>query len=91
MMLPKSSDVTVGLPVLALTWKPLPGVEKMAPRGEFTLKKFAGRLLGAENESGTPSQLISRRPDGNAPPTPLFVPPTSPRNWSTVDAMDAGD
>ena len=33
---------------LALTWKPVPGVEKTTPRGLLTLKKLAGRLLGAE-------------------------------------------
>src|SRR6266481_1813634 len=52
-------------PALALTWKPVPGVPKTTPRGELTLKKFAGRLFGAERASGTPSQLISRRPEPN--------------------------
>src|SRR5436305_111837 len=45
-----------------LTWKPVPRLENTAPRGEFELKKFAGRLFGALNVAGTPSQLISRRP-----------------------------
>lgn len=39
-------------PALALTWKPDPFVAKTAPRGEFTLKKSAGRTFGAANASG---------------------------------------
>src|SRR5438552_19190405 len=46
-------------PAFALTSKPLPGVENTTPRGLFTLKKLAGNKLGADNASGTPSQLIS--------------------------------
>src|SRR5437879_4024907 len=53
------------IPALPLTWKPVPGVEKTTPRGELTLKKLAGRRLGAADVSGTPSQLISRRPEVN--------------------------
>ena len=34
---------------------------------------------------------VSRRPVEKVPPMPLFDPPRSARNWSTVDAMDAGD
>ncbi|MEJ7669268.1 MAG: hypothetical protein WKH97_11140 [Casimicrobiaceae bacterium] len=56
-MLANSTGAT---PALALTWNPVPGVPKTTPRGELTLKKLAGRLLGAESASGTPSQLISR-------------------------------
>jgi hypothetical protein len=59
LMLPNSTAL---IPALALTWKPVPGVEKTTPRGELTLKKVAGRAFGAEKASGTPSQLISRRP-----------------------------
>ncbi len=44
------------------------------PPGELLLKKFAGNRFGAEKASGTPSQLISRRPVGNVPPTPLLGP-----------------
>src|SRR4029077_13824929 len=33
-----------------------------------------GSRFGAENRSGTASQLISRRPLPNVPPIPLFVP-----------------
>src|SRR5207237_542038 len=43
-MLPNSIGVEVGFAALALTWNPVPGVEKTTPRGEFALKKFAGRL-----------------------------------------------
>src|SRR5580765_2869636 len=89
-MFPNRTGVRVALPVLALTWKPLPGVAKTAPRGEFELKKFAGRLLGEETASPTPSQLISRRPPANVPPIPLLPPPRSARNWSTEAWMDAG-
>src|SRR6266542_4336777 len=84
LMFPNRTGVRVGLPVLALAWKPLPGVEKTTPRGEFELKKLAGRLLGEEKESGTPSQLISRRPEAKVPPTPLLAPPRSARNRSTA-------
>src|SRR6266545_2424919 len=90
-MFPNRTGVRVGLPVLALAWKPLPGVEKTTPRGEFELKKLAGKLLGEEKESGTPSQLISRRPEAKVPPTPLLAPPRSARNWSTAAWIDAGD
>ncbi len=64
----------VGLTLLALTWNPVPGVKNRAPRGELLLKKFAGIRFGAEKASGTPSQLISRRPVGNVPPIPLLSP-----------------
>jgi len=66
--------VFVGLTLLALTWNPVPRVKNRAPRGELLLKKFAGNRFGAEKASGTPSQLISRRPVGNVPPTPLLSP-----------------
>ncbi len=64
----------VGLTLLALTWNPVPRVKNRAPRGELLLKKFAGNRFGAEKASGTPSQLISRRPVGNVPPIPLLSP-----------------
>ena len=64
----------VGLTLLALTWNPVPRVKNRAPRGELLLKKFAGIRFGAEKASGTPSQLISRRPVGNVPPIPLLSP-----------------
>ncbi len=89
-MLPNSIGVFVGLTELALTWNPEPGVEKTAPRGELTLKKSGGRLLGAENWSGTPSQLISRRPSSKVPPTPLLAPPRLARNASTAPWMSPG-
>src|SRR5512143_3008892 len=76
-------------PALALTWKPVPGVEKTAPRGEFTLKKFAGRMFGAEKASGTPSQLISRRPVANDPAVLGLRGPRAVRYASTADWIDA--
>ena len=59
-MFPKRTGTPLAL--FALTWKPAPGVEKTTPRGVFTLKKSGGSRFGAENWSGVPSQLISRRP-----------------------------
>src|SRR4029434_3834539 len=88
-MLPNRTGVFVGFASSALTWNPVPGVKKTTPRGELLLKKFAGRLLGAEKASGTPSQLISRRPSGNVPPTPLLGPKKS-LNASTAVWMSAG-
>src|SRR5690349_1486600 len=77
-------------PGLALTWKPVPGVEKTAPRGEVVLKKSAGRLLGADLASGTPSQLISRRNPPNEPLAPAVVPPPrSVRNASRAGVTAA--
>src|SRR5947207_3194073 len=86
-MLPNSTAVP--LAAVALTWKPVPGVEKTTPRGEFTLKKFAGRLFGADRASGTPSQLISRRPLGKEPATFAFNAPRAVRYASTVAWMPA--
>src|SRR5437762_2683872 len=80
-MLPNSTGPT---PEFALTWNPVPAVEKTTPRGELTLKKFAGRLFGAARESGTPSQLISRRPLGKEPATLAFNVPRAVRYASTV-------
>ena len=85
--LPNLTGVLVELTALALTSNPLPGVLKTTPRGEFTLKKVAGKLLGAENASGTPSQLISRRPLPNEPATFGLSVPRVVRNASTVDWM----
>ena len=86
-MLPNS----IGVPeaAAALTWNPLPGVENTTPRGELTLKKFAGRLLGADNESGTPSQLISRLPELKVPATFAFSVPRLVRNASTEVWIEA--
>ena len=69
----------VGFESSALTRTEVPGVLKTAPRGEFTLKKLPGRSLGAAKLSGTPSQLISRRPFGNEPTTLGFRTPRSVR------------
>ena len=78
-------------PALALTRKPVPGVLKTAPRGEFTLKKLAGSAFGSEKHSGTPSQLISRRKPPNEPFAPATVPPpTDARNASRVAVIAAG-
>src|SRR5437867_9390495 len=82
--LPKRTGVFVGLTLLALTWKPDPGVKNTAPRGELALKKFAGRLFGAEKASGTPSQVISRRPLGNDPATFGLRGPRKARKASTA-------
>src|SRR3954462_13601207 len=71
-MLPK---LTGAPPAFALTSKPVPGVMKTTPRGELALKKLSGSELGAEKESGTPSQLISRRTPPNEPFAPATVPP----------------
>src|SRR3954464_10422588 len=81
LILPKLMGVP--LAALALVWKPTPGVLKTTPRGDVVLKKFAGRLLGAEDASGTPSQLISRRSPPKEPLAPAVVPPPkSPRKAS---------
>ena len=46
-MFPKSIGVPVGLDPFALTCKLVPGVEKITPRGESTLKKSVASILGA--------------------------------------------
>src|SRR5213593_4890973 len=89
-MLPNRTGVFVGLESSALTWNPVPGVKKTAPRGELALKKLAGRLLGAAKASGTPSQLISRRPSGNDPATLALRVPRSARQASTAAVIEAG-
>src|SRR5206468_5127555 len=88
--LPKRTGVFVGLSLSALTWKPDPGVKNTAPRGELALKKFGGRLFGAEKASGTPSQLISRRPLGNEPATLGLRAPRKARKASTEAWISAG-
>src|SRR5512132_1360149 len=90
-MFPNSTGATVA--ALALTCTPVPGVFMTTPRGELTLKKFSGRLLGAANASGTPSQLISRRAPPNEPFAPATVPPPrADRKLSTVGVIaDAFD
>src|SRR2546426_446625 len=88
--LPKRTGVFVGLSLSALTWKPDPEVKNTAPRGELALKKFGGRLFGAEKASGTPSQLISRRPLGNEPATLGLRAPRKARKASTEAWISAG-
>jgi hypothetical protein len=83
------SNRTGATPELALTWNEVPGVAKTAPRGELTLKKFAGRAFGAANASGTPSQLISLRPDPKLPATFGLSVPKLTRKVSTVVWMAA--
>jgi hypothetical protein len=73
----------------ALTWNPVPGVLSTTPLGEFTLKKFAGRGLGDDSASGTPSQLISRRPLSNDPTALGLSGPRPLRNASTVGLISA--
>src|SRR5262245_43343773 len=89
-MLPKRTRVPEA--AVALTWKPVPAPteENTAPRGELTLKKFAGRLFGAESASGTPSQLISRRPEPKEPATLGFRFPRLARKASTTAWIPAG-
>src|SRR5262249_51855303 len=66
------------------------GVLNTTPRGEFTLKKLAGRGLGSERVSGTPSQLISRRMPPKEPFAPATVPPpTAARKASRVGVIEA--
>src|ERR1043165_10037829 len=60
--------------VALLTWVPLKP-PTTTPRGEFTLKKSPGKLLGAAKFAGTASQLISRRTPPNEPLGPGVVPP----------------
>src|SRR5262249_25390578 len=88
-MLPNLTGVFVGFRLLALTRKAAPEVKKTAPRGELALKKLGGRSFGSAKASGTPSQLISRRPSGNEPPTPLLG-PRKARKASTVPWIPAG-
>src|SRR5687768_10290750 len=94
---PKRTAVVVGLLESALTLKRFNAlfvssstVLKTMPRGLFELKKFGGRKFGAAAVSGTPSQLISRRPEVKLPPTPLLTPPRSARNVSTMACSSAG-
>src|SRR5215207_9762019 len=54
------------------------------PRGLFTLKKSPAIGFGEARLSGTPSQLISLRPDLKDCPLFGFNGPRSPRNWSTA-------
>src|SRR5437762_3937877 len=68
-----------------------PARPRTTPRGLVVLKKFTGRLLGAEEAAGTPSQLISRRAPPNEPLAPATVPPPiSERNWSRAGVIAAG-
>lgn len=76
---------------VALTRKPVPGVEKVVPRIRpagwtpvVPLKKLPGNAFGELAAIGTASQLISRRPvvhdAGKHAPTPFDPPPRSARN-----------
>ena len=93
---PNSTGELVGLAALALTANPVPADPganpNTTPRGEFVLKKSGGKAFGSAKLSGTPSQLISRRP---APPfwTPArlgFRGPSAARKASTADWIAAG-
>jgi hypothetical protein len=55
----------------------------------LTLKKLGGRLFGAAEPFGTPSQLISRRPEPNEPGTLGLRVPKAVRNASTVGLIAA--
>src|SRR4030095_5416031 len=89
-MLPNLTGVFVGLTLLALTRKAVPGVKKTAPRGELRLKKLAGNSFGSAKAAGPPSQLISRRPSGNEPATLGFRAPRKARKSSTASWISAG-
>src|SRR5205814_4187133 len=87
---PNSVGELVGLAAWALTTNPFPSDPganpNTTPRGEFLLKKSEGKAFGSAELSGTPSQLISRRP---APPfwTPAwfgFKDPRAARKASTA-------
>ena len=72
------------------TRTPVPGVENTTPRGEVTLKKSAGSGFGDEKASGTPSQLISRRPVPFEPAVFGLSVPRALRNASTVGWIATG-
>src|ERR1700730_9317075 len=90
-MLPNRTGVSVGFLLFALTCRPVPGVASSAPRERgsvVALKKSPGRKLGAANWSGTPSQLISRRPVSCATGAPpLLGSPSSARYAATIKVM----
>src|SRR6266436_918141 len=89
-MFPNSGRVLVLFLLAALTCKPVPGVLKTMPRARgavVALKKSGAYRFGADCSSGTPSQLISRRPDGLAPGSPPLLAPSRPRYWSTAAAI----
>ena len=50
--------------LLSLTRRPVPPDVITSPRVEFELKKFEGTVLLFVTPAGTPSQLMSRRPEG---------------------------
>jgi hypothetical protein len=62
----------------------VPGVDSSTPRGLLALKKLPGKLFGAEEMLGTPSQLISRRPLPKDPTTFGFSAPSEARKAVTV-------
>src|SRR6266568_2880278 len=69
------------------TRRPVPGVENTAPRFEFTLKKVAGKVSMLVRATGTPSQLISRRPlSAGGEFGALRLPPSAARNLFRVSA-----
>ena len=71
------------------TRKPVPRVVNTAPRFEFTLKKFAGKVSTSVNAAGTPSQLISRRPlSAGGALGALRLPPNAARNSINLAATD---
>src|SRR4051794_8887571 len=91
-MLPNSTGVWVGLSASALTRNDLLGVANTAPRARperLALKKSGGNGFGSENSSGTPSQLISRRPLPREPGSLALRVPRAFRKASTVPWMAA--
>src|SRR5690348_5603718 len=74
---------------LESTRKPVPDVEKIAPRFELTLKKFAGKVSTLVSAAGTPSQLISRRPLSAGGLLGAFrLPPSAARNSTSLAAIE---
>ncbi len=62
-------------------------MENTAPRFEFTLKKVAGKVSMLVRATGTPSQLISRRPLSAGAVLGAFrLPPSAARNLFRVSA-----
>src|SRR5438552_1048486 len=91
-MLAKRTPAPLPPLALSLTWKVVLGITpaNSAPRGEFALKKVAGRAFGELKALPTASQLISRRSPPNDPLAPAMVPPPrAVRNWSRTVVMAA--
>src|SRR5690349_24371258 len=83
-----ASPALMSAKALESTRKPVPDVEKIAPRFELTLKKSAGKLSTLVRAAGTPSQLISRRPLSAGGVFGAFSgPPSAARKAPRLSAM----